>query len=69
MTRYGTEVQRLYELIEKRLAQAPYLGGDDYSIVDIATFPGRAITTPGRKVGGSLRTLPAGSRRSTSGRR
>jgi GSH-dependent disulfide-bond oxidoreductase len=39
MTRYQTEVKRLYEVMEKRLAQAPYLGGDEYSIADIATFP------------------------------
>ncbi len=39
MTRYQTEVKRLYEVMEKRLAQAPYLGGSDYSIADIATFP------------------------------
>jgi GST-like protein len=39
MTRYQTEVKRLYEVMEKRLGQAPYLGGDDYSIADIATFP------------------------------
>ena len=39
MERYQTELRRLYEVMEKRLAQAPYLGGDDYSIADIATFP------------------------------
>jgi GST-like protein len=39
MTRYQTEVKRLYELLEKRLGEAPYLGGDDYTIADIATFP------------------------------
>jgi GST-like protein len=39
MARYQTEVKRLYEVLEQRLGQAPYLGGDDYSIADIATFP------------------------------
>ena len=39
MERYQTEVKRLYEVLEKRLAQAPYLAGDEYSIADIATFP------------------------------
>jgi GST-like protein len=39
MTRYQTEVKRLYEVLEKRLAQSPYLGGPDYTIADIATFP------------------------------
>ena len=27
------------KLLEKRLGQAPYLGGEEYSIADIATFP------------------------------
>ena len=39
MSRYRTEMKRLYELLEKRLGEAPYLGGDDYSIADVATFP------------------------------
>jgi GST-like protein len=39
LTRYHSEVKRLYELLEKRLAQTPYLGGDAYSVADIATFP------------------------------
>ena len=39
MGRYTTEIKRLYEVLEKRLGQAPYLGGDEYSIADIATFP------------------------------
>jgi GST-like protein len=39
MDRYQTEVKRLYEVMEKRLGQVPYLGGDEYSIADIATYP------------------------------
>jgi len=39
LARYTSELKRLYEVLEKRLAQAPYLGGQDYSIADIATFP------------------------------
>jgi GST-like protein len=37
--RYKSEMLRLYELLEKRLGKCAYLGGDDYSIADIATFP------------------------------
>ena len=37
--RYTSELKRLYEVLEKRLGQAPYLGGSEYSIADIATFP------------------------------
>jgi GST-like protein len=39
MSRYHSEVKRLYEVLEKRLAHSPYLGGAEYSIADIATFP------------------------------
>ncbi|MGC1777731.1 MAG: glutathione S-transferase N-terminal domain-containing protein [Xanthobacteraceae bacterium] len=39
MTRYQTEVKRLYGVMEKRLAHAPYLAGSEYSIADVATFP------------------------------
>ncbi|HXW49404.1 MAG TPA: glutathione binding-like protein [Xanthobacteraceae bacterium] len=39
MTRYQTEVKRLYEVMEKRLAHSAYLGGDEYTVADIATFP------------------------------
>jgi GST-like protein len=39
MARYGSELKRLYELLEKRLAETPYLGGEEYSVADIATFP------------------------------
>ena len=39
MVRYQSEVKRLYEVLEKRLADRPYLGGEEYTIADIATFP------------------------------
>ena len=39
MVRYQTEVKRLYEVLEKRLAKSAYVAGDEYSIADIATFP------------------------------
>ena len=37
--RYTQEAQRLYGVLNKRLAHATYLGGADYSIADIAVFP------------------------------
>lgn len=37
--RYGNEVQRLHRVLDKRLGEAAYLAGDEYSIADIATFP------------------------------
>jgi GSH-dependent disulfide-bond oxidoreductase len=38
-SRYATQVHRLFQVIDARLAQVPYLGGATYSIADIATFP------------------------------
>jgi GST-like protein len=37
--RYTNEARRLYGVIDKRLARSEWLGGADYSIADIATFP------------------------------
>jgi GSH-dependent disulfide-bond oxidoreductase len=37
--RYSNEARRLYGVIDRRLAQSSFLGGDEYSIADIATFP------------------------------
>ena len=37
--RYLTEVKRLYDVAERRLAESAWLGGSEYSIADIAAFP------------------------------
>ena len=37
--RYTNEARRLYGVIDKRLAASEWLGGAEYSIADIATFP------------------------------
>lgn len=39
LSRHTTELMRLYGVMERRLAQSPYLGGDEFSIADMATFP------------------------------
>ena len=39
INRYTNEANRLYGVLDRRLAEAPYLAGDDYTIADIATFP------------------------------
>jgi len=39
MARYTSELKRLYALLEQRLGESKFLGGDEYSIADIATFP------------------------------
>ena len=36
--RYTNEARRIYNVIDKRLGEVPYLAGD-YSIADIATYP------------------------------
>ncbi|MBV8457257.1 MAG: glutathione S-transferase N-terminal domain-containing protein [Acetobacteraceae bacterium] len=37
--RYTNEVARLHRVLDKRLSEAAYLAGDDYTIADICTFP------------------------------
>ena len=37
--RYSNEAKRLYSVIDRRLAHSRFLGGNEYSIADIATFP------------------------------
>lgn len=39
MERYSKEAQRIYGVLESRLAGRTWLAGQDYSIADIATFP------------------------------
>jgi GST-like protein len=39
INRYTNEARRLYGVIDKRLAKSEWLGCDEYSIADIATFP------------------------------
>lgn len=39
INRYSNEAKRIYGVINKRLAASTYLGGPEYSIADIATFP------------------------------
>ena len=37
--RYSKESQRLYGVLDKRLGEARFVGGDDYSIADMAIWP------------------------------
>ena len=45
--RYSMETKRLFDVADKRLAETRYLGGDDYTIADIATYPWFAIFVKG----------------------
>ncbi|MDP1743061.1 MAG: glutathione-dependent disulfide-bond oxidoreductase [Polaromonas sp.] len=37
--RYAMEVKRQLDVLDRRLAEVPYLAGDDYTIADIAVWP------------------------------
>jgi GSH-dependent disulfide-bond oxidoreductase len=37
--RYSNEVKRLHRVLNKRLGQAPYLAGAEYSLADIINYP------------------------------
>jgi len=39
INRYQHECRRLFEVLDRRLADSPYLAGKEYSIADIATWP------------------------------
>ncbi|VTP65245.1 GST-like protein yfcG [Serratia rubidaea] len=56
--RYHLETKRLYGVLEAELQKHPYLGGDNYSIADIATYPWVVFSSapayrPGRLPGGA----------------
>lgn len=36
--RYSMETKRIFDVADRRLAEVPYLAGDDYSIADIANY-------------------------------
>lgn len=39
LKRYTAQMHNLYAIVNRRLEAVPYLGGQDYSIADIAAFP------------------------------
>jgi GST-like protein len=39
VSRYRTQVHRAFDVAEERLGQAPYLGGGEFSVADIAWLP------------------------------
>lgn len=43
LSRYTTEVHRLFDVLEVRLSSALYLGGEDYTIADMAAWPWAAM--------------------------
>ena len=55
INRYTNEATRLYGVIDRRLGEAEWLAGDDYSIADMATFP---WLRPWKAQGQDLETTP-----------
>jgi GST-like protein len=53
--RYGNEVNRLHRVLDRRLSEAEWLAGTEYSMADIITFPW--IRNPDRR-GIDLATYP-----------
>ncbi len=39
ISRYQRETRRLYEVLDNRLSNSEYIGGDFYSVADISTYP------------------------------
>ncbi|MCF8882021.1 glutathione-dependent disulfide-bond oxidoreductase [Erythrobacter sp. SN021] len=39
INRYAMETKRLFDVVDKRLADSEFLGGKDYTIADIAAYP------------------------------
>lgn len=54
--RYQVETQRLYGVLNKQLEKTPWLGGQDYSIADIAAYPW-VVSHERQRI--DLATLPA----------
>jgi GST-like protein len=55
IARYTNETNRLYGVLNKRLADRPYLAGEAYSIADIASYP---WIVPWQRQGQSLDEFP-----------
>ena len=39
INRYAMETKRIFDVADRRLAESRFLGGDEYSLADIANFP------------------------------
>jgi len=49
--RYAMEVKRQLDVLDRRLAESPYLAGDEYSIADMAVWPWYGALAKGQVYG------------------
>jgi GST-like protein len=49
--RYAMEVKRQLDVLDRRLAESPYLAGDDYTIADMAVWPWYGTLAKGQLYG------------------
>ena len=49
--RYAMEVKRQLDVLDRRLAESPYLAGDEYTIADMAVWPWYGALVKGQVYG------------------
>ena len=52
INRYAMEAKRLFDVLDRRLAESEYLAGDEYTIADIASWPWYGGLALGRSYAG-----------------
>ncbi len=63
INRYTMETKRLYDVLDRRLGETRFLGGEDYSIADIASWPWFAGIALGKAYPGAAEFLDTASYR------
>ncbi len=61
INRFAMEAKRQLDVLDRRLAESEYLGGVDYSIADMATYPWYGILVQGKIYGESATFLDVAS--------
>ncbi|MEL6572263.1 MAG: glutathione-dependent disulfide-bond oxidoreductase [Pseudomonadota bacterium] len=61
INRFAMETKRQLDVLDRRLAESAYLGGDDYSIADMATYPWYGTLVQGKIYGESATFLDTAS--------